>query len=179
MASSGLYPFELCQNKLFKKMSFSSYEIFRRFSSEEMSKSTRCQVLNQMAKYVRPTSSLLKDIHKGNRIKWLIKYMMTDLIQIRWTYRPTLLKSYHHLNSTVCHKILKTGLVWRGNTTPIFQGSLAIFSSQGVHQQQISVECNVRYTVRWLVDWTISTLNISIQRWYCSDLMQHSHSLNN
>lgn len=63
-----------------------SRELFKRCGREDVSKSTRCRLLKQVAKNVKPvTRPPLKAVHKEKRLKWAEEYMKIDFSTVLFT----------------------------------------------------------------------------------------------
>lgn len=69
-----------------KNPSLSNYEFFRHCGSKEVSKGTRCQILNQVAKHMRLiTRSPLKVINQENWMKSATECIKTDFSTVLFT----------------------------------------------------------------------------------------------
>lgn len=84
----------LRENFFLRNLLLLNYEIFTPCDSEEISKSTRRRVPNQIAKHVRQIARPpLKDIHKKNWMIWVTQYMT---IFVNFCF-------FFHLQMLSCH----------------------------------------------------------------------------
>ena len=74
------------EREVVKNPGLTSGNVFKRIGREDISKCTRCRLLNKLGKNVKPvTRPPLKHIHRQNRVKWASVYMKTDFFTVLFT----------------------------------------------------------------------------------------------